>query len=53
MRKPAVTENVMLDCANSADQAWLARAGENRAPAQNCEMTRQERSLSISAAPDF
>ena len=53
MRKPAVTEKIMLDGVIVASPRWSARAGENRAHAHDYEMTRQVPSLSISAATDF
>jgi hypothetical protein len=53
MRKPAVTEKIRLDGVIVASPGWLARAGENRAHAQNSEMTHQVPSLSISAVTDF
>jgi hypothetical protein len=54
MRKPAVTEKIiMLDGVVVASPGWLARAGENRAHAQNYEMAHQVPSLRISAATDF
>jgi hypothetical protein len=40
MRKPAVTENIVLDGVNEASPGWLAPAGEHRAPPLQHEWTR-------------
>ena len=52
MRNPAVTEKIMLEGVIVASPRWSARAGENRAQAQNHEMRRRVPSLRISAATD-
>ena len=53
MRKPAVTQKVMLEGVIVGSPGWLARAVENRAQTHNYEMRGQVPSLRISAATDF